>query len=96
MPPRYKQLCFRCKKNYVSIISRQRFAMCYECQKNELNGEIKDKKMKKFFNIPEELYKESAFLRDIKVNYLRYGSLSEKQVEAFKKVVKKLKERNSE
>ncbi len=96
MAPRYKQLCFRCKKNYVLVTSRQRFAMCYDCQKNELNGKITDKKMKKFFNIPGELYKESAFLRDIKVNYLRYGRLSERQVEAFKKVVQMMKERSQE
>ena len=43
-----------------------------------------------------EFYKENAFLRDIKVNYLRYGKLTERQVEAFKKVVQKMKERSSD
>ena len=33
------------------------------------------------------------FLRDIKINYLRFGKLSERQIEAFKKVVKKMKEK---
>jgi hypothetical protein len=94
MAVRYKQMCVRCKENYVVVTSRQRYAVCYDCQKNELKGEIKDAKMKRFFSIPKELYKESGFLRDIKINYLRYGKLSEKQVEAFKKVVKKMKESN--
>ena len=48
--------------------------------------------MKKMFNIPEEFYKENAFLRDIKINYLRFGKLSEKQIEFFKKAVKKMEE----
>ena len=65
--------------------------MCWDCQKKELNGEIKDPKMKKMFNIPQEFYKENSFLRDIKVKFLRYGQLSEKQLAAFKKVVKEMK-----
>jgi len=88
---RYKQKCIRCKTNYVSATNRTRYVMCYDCQKNELRGEITDPKMKKMFNIPEECYKQSAFLRNIKVNYLRYGELTEKQISAFNEVVKKLK-----
>jgi len=57
-------------------------------------GEIKDAAMKKLLNIPEEFYKENSFLRSIKINCLRFGKLSEKQVEAFKKTVKKMKESN--
>ena len=87
----YKQKCARCKKNYVLVTSRNRFAVCYECQKGELHGEIKDAKMKKMFDIPEEYYKKSAFLRDIKINYLDYGKLTDRQIEAFKKVVKNMK-----
>ena len=48
--------------------------------------------MKKMFDVPEEFYRHSAFLRDIKVNYLKYGKLSDKQIEAFKSTVEKLKE----
>jgi len=88
----YKQLCFRCKKNYVLVSGRNRFPICYECQKKELHKKIKDKKMKKFFDIPEEFYKENIFLRNIKIYYLRTKELSEKQIEAFKKTVKKMKE----
>lgn len=58
-----------------------------------MSGEIKDPKMKKMFNIPEDLYKNNAFLRDIKIKYLRFGSLTEKQVDAFKKVSKELAEK---
>ena len=61
-------------------------------KKNELKGEIKNKKFKKMFDIPEEFYKENLFLRSIKINYLRYGKLTEKQIAAFKKTVKNMKE----
>lgn len=93
MPPfKYKQKCCRCKKNYVLVTYRNKFPLCYDCQKSQLVGEIKNLPMKKMFNIPEEFYKENAFLRDIKINYLRFGKLSEKQIEFFKKAVKKMEE----
>ena len=92
MPIQYQQKCMRCRKNYVTVSGKQRYAVCYECQKKDMEGKITDPKMKKLFDIPEDLYKENSFLRDIKINYLRYGKLSERQIEAFKKTVKKLKE----
>ena len=46
------------------------------------------------FEIPEEFYKKSLFLRDIKIKYIRFGELSEKQIAAFKKVVKEMEENN--
>ncbi len=92
MAIRFKQKCNKCKQNYVTISHRQRYAICYECQKPEMQGKIKNPKMKKMFDIPEEFYKKNSFLRNIKVNYLRYGSLTDKQIEAFKKTVKELKE----
>ena len=58
-----------------------------------MEGEIKDPEMKKMFDIPVDFYKENMFLRDIKINYLRFGKLSERQIEAFKKVVKQMKEK---
>jgi len=89
----YKQICFRCKKNYVLVNrSNEKFVSCYDCQKEELNKPIKDVEMKKLFDIPEEFYKTNAFLRNIKVAYLRFGKLSEKQVDAFKRTVEKMKE----
>jgi len=88
----FQQKCFRCKKNYVTVSRGQRYIICYDCQKPDLQKNIKDPKMKKFFNIPEEFYQKNSFLRDIKVKYLQFGELSEKQIEAFKKTVKKYKE----
>ena len=88
---RYKQICSRCKKNMVIVTSRNQFPLCYECQKEDLHKEIKDSKMKKFFDIPEEYYKENSFLRSIKLNYLKFGKLSEKQIEWFKKVLEEMK-----
>ncbi len=70
---------------------KQRYPICYDCQKKELEGKIKDPKMKRLFNIPEEFYKQNSFLRSIKINYLKYGELSDKQIKTFKEVVKKLK-----
>ncbi len=65
MPIRYKIKCFRCKKYYVIVSKRQRYAFCYDCQKKDLKRKIKDPKMKKLFGIPDEYYKENSFLRDI-------------------------------
>ncbi len=88
---RYKQKCFRCKKNFVLVTSRQKYVQCYDCQKKELDQEIKNPKMKKLFDIPNEFYKENTFLRDIKLNYLKYSNLSGKQIDAFKKTVEGMK-----
>ncbi|MFH1506095.1 MAG: hypothetical protein ABIE94_03875 [archaeon] len=87
----YKQRCIRCKKNHVEVTRGTRFALCYDCQKSELAGEIKDKKMAELFDIPEEFYRRNLFLRSIKINYLKFGNLTEKQVDAFKKTVESLK-----
>ena len=92
MAIQYKQKCCRCRKNYVVVTWRDRYPLCYDCQKKELQGEIKDKKMKRLLNIPEEFYQRNSFLRNIKSNYLKFERLSEKQIEAFKKTVKKMKE----
>ena len=88
----FKQKCSRCKKNYVAASNRSHYIVCWDCQKGEISGEVKDPKMKRLFNIPEDHYKQNSFLRDIKSKYLRYGSLSDKQVEAFKKTVKSINE----
>ena len=93
---RFKQLCQKCKKNMVLVTSKTKFAICYDCQKEDLQGEIKDPKMKKMFDIPEEFYKENSFLRDIKIRYLKFKELSEKQIAAFEKTVKELKENKKE
>ena len=89
----FKQKCWRCRKNYVLVSGRQNFVACYECDKKDLKKKIKDPKMKKMFDIPEEFYKENSFLRSIKLNYLKFENLSPKQIEVFKKVVKDLKKK---
>jgi adenylate kinase family enzyme len=92
---KYKVKCCKCKKNYVLVTKRTRYPVCYQCQKKEMQGEIKDKEMKKLFDIPEDFYKKNLFLRNIKINYLKWGKLSDKQIEAFKKTVKKMKNQSS-
>ena len=89
---KYNQRCFKCKNNFVLVSGRDRFPLCYDCQKNELSQEIKNKKMKELFDIPEEFYRENPFLRNVKIYYLKNNKLSEKQIEAFKKTVAKMKE----
>ncbi|MFH0701685.1 MAG: hypothetical protein V2A62_04570 [Candidatus Woesearchaeota archaeon] len=88
----YKQRCSRCKKNFVLVTWKNKYPLCYECQRGELVGEVKDPTIKKLFDIPEEFYKENSFLRSVKINYLKFGQLSEKQLEFFKKTVTKMKE----
>ncbi len=96
MAVRFKRLCIRCKERFVPAIPGQKYSFCYECQKKELDKPIKDPKMKKLFKIPEKFYKKSPFLRNIKINYLTYGGLTEKQIEAFKKTVKKTRKKLKE
>ena len=88
----YKEKCKVCRKNYVLTTSRSQYIVCFECQKREMDQPITDPKMRKFFDIPEDFYKQNSFLRNIKINYNRYGGLTEKQIEAFEKVVAELKE----
>ncbi|MBT4539113.1 hypothetical protein HOI26_00045 [Candidatus Woesearchaeota archaeon] len=89
---KFKEKCRRCKKNYVVVSWRNRFPVCYDCQKSQLDKPIEDPVFKKMFSIPEKFYKENMFLRDIKLKYLQFSELTEKQIEAFKKVVKEMKE----
>lgn len=92
MAVKYKEKCRLCRKNYVTVTRRQSFAACYDCQKKDLEGDITDPEMKKMFDIPLEYYQVNSFLRNIKSSYLKYQSLTEKQIEAFKKVVNQLDE----
>ena len=80
-----------CKDNMVIMYSHRQFPICVVCHMKQIDKPIEDPKMKKFFNIPKKLYEQSNFLRNIKQAYLRFGNLSEKQVDAFKKTVKDLK-----
>ena len=91
MRTQYKQKCAKFKKNYVLVTSANSYVICYDCQKDSLVGEITDPFYKKLLDIPEEYYKENAFLRNIKANYLRYHSLTDNQISAFEKAVEKMK-----
>ena len=88
----FKLKCIRCKKNYQLASRRDRYVICFDCQKDDFNQPIKDKKMQQLFDIPEQFYIDNMFLRDIKMKYIKFGELSEKQIEAFKKTVEKMKE----
>ncbi|MFH1649628.1 MAG: hypothetical protein ABIA93_03695 [Candidatus Woesearchaeota archaeon] len=89
----FKIKCAKCKNNYVLADHRTRFPVCLECQSKEMEGEVKDPEMKVMFDIPNEFYQQNSFLRDIKIKYLKWGPLSEKQIEAFKKTVAEMKAR---
>jgi hypothetical protein len=95
----YKQKCEQCKKNYVTISTwprRHGPTVCYECEKKQMIGNITDPAMKKLFNIPEDFYQRNSFLRKIKINYLRYHSLTEPQIAAFNRTVEDLKKKTAE
>lgn len=90
--PKFKQRCAICKKNMVIMYSHRQFPKCVDCEMKAISEPIKDAKMKKLFDIPEKYYLENRFLRSIKNNYIRFENLTEKQIEAFKKTVKDMKE----
>lgn len=92
----YKQKCIICKKNHALITWKNRTPVCVECKLKEINKPIEDPKFRKLFDIDKKLYEQSSFLRNIKSNYLRYGSLSDKQIEVFSKVAEEVKNKKPE
>jgi hypothetical protein len=88
----YKQKCIKCKSNYQLASRKDRYVICFECHKPDFDHPINDKEMKKLFDIPLQFYIDNTFLRDIKIKYIKFGELSEKQIEAFKKTVNKMSE----
>ncbi len=88
--PKYKQICAICRKNHVLISSRNQFPICTACSMREISKPIEDETFRKMFDIDQALYEQSSFLRSIKSNYLKFGSLSEKQIETFKRVAEEL------
>ena len=89
--PKYKQLCALCKKNMVIMYSGRQFPICVDCHMKQIEQPVTDPTYKKLLDIPREFYEKSMFLRNIKRAYLQFGSLSEKQIEFFKKAVEDLK-----
>ena len=88
--PKFKQKCAICKKNMVLMYSARQFPICPDCQMKRISDPVTDPKYK-LLDIPNELYLKSSFLRNIKESYVRFGSLTPKQKEAFKATVKELK-----
>jgi hypothetical protein len=88
--PKYKQLCAICRKQHTLIESRNQFPICLSCSMRQISEPIVNEKFKKLFDIDQKLYEQSSFLRSIKSQYVRFKSLSVKQIEVFKKVVDEL------
>ena len=84
----YKETCMVCKKNKVLITGKRQRPVCISCQFKGIDKPITDPKFKQMFDIDPRLYEQNYFLRDIKAKYLRFGQLSEKQIEVFEKVAK--------
>lgn len=89
--PKFKQRCAICKQNMVIMYKSSQFPICTVCHMKRIQAEITDPQFKELFNIPQVLYEQSQFLRNIKESYIRFNSLTEKQIEAFKKAVADLK-----
>jgi hypothetical protein len=90
----YKQTCILCKKNKVLITSYKQKPICAACGMREFS-EVTEEPFKTMFDIPQELYVEIQFLRSIRSNYHKFGSLSEKQIEAFNRVVAEQRKKQS-
>lgn len=87
---KYKQLCTLCRRNHVTIEYYKQKPICPECEMKNWE-EVKSEKYKKIFDISKEFYTKSYFLRNVRDYYEKFGKLSEKQIEAFKKTVEKMK-----
>jgi len=90
----YKQTCILCKKNKVLITSWKQKPICTECGMKNF-APVTEEPYKTLFDIPHHLYTESGFLRSIRSNYHKYGSLSEKQIEVFRRVAKEIQEKKA-
>src|SRR3989344_1744063 len=88
---KFKQRCIRCKKNMASMYSSRQTPICIDCEMRYVDSTVEDPLFKKLFSIPREYYLENYFLRSVRSNYAKYGSLSKNQIETFKKVVKDMK-----
>jgi len=90
----YKQRCIVCKNSWAMVTSfKQKFVVCVNCEMKVVEQKVEDKDFVKLFKIPLEWYKENPFLRSIRYQYGRWGSLTEKQLGAFEKTVKEMKKK---
>lgn len=88
---KYKQRCVVCKEKWALVERYRQQPICKDCEKRLLEKPVVDKEYKKMLDINPKFYDESGFLRSIRMNYSRYGYLTDKQKEFFKKVVDELK-----
>ncbi len=91
----YKQKCARCKTNWALVRGRSRFPVCIACEMKAVDKPIKDKTFAKMFDIPRAWYEQNHFLRSIRYQYASFESLTDKQIEAFKKTIKELREKET-
>ncbi len=83
----YKQQCMVCKKAKVLMRSRKQKPICVACRMGDAKDTpITDPAMQELFAIDERLYERNSFLADIKAKYMRFGNLSERQIEVFRRV----------
>ena len=88
---KYKQRCVICKQKWTLVSFYKQQPICSDCEQKLISDPIEDPEMRKMFDIDPKLYQQSQFLRSIRLNYARYGSLSKKQIEVFRKVVEEMK-----
>ena len=88
--PLFKKKCGICKDVWVVINSRE-YPICVPCHMKQVFSEEVTEKKFKFLNVDKSVYRKSRFLRSIRQSYLMYKDLSPKQISAFKKTVKDLK-----
>ena len=92
----YKQKCIVCRKNHALVTWKDRTPVCVPCKMKQIDKPIEDPAFKKLFDIDKTLYERSSFLRNIKLSYIRFGKLSDKQIETFREVAETVKNRNPE
>ncbi|MBS3156929.1 hypothetical protein J4442_02020 [Candidatus Woesearchaeota archaeon] len=88
---KYKQLCAVCKKKHVVMENRRQRPICLDCEMRYWD-KVENKKYKELFDIPKSFYEKNYFLRNVRGYYDRCDKLSVKQIAAFKKTVKEMKE----
>ncbi len=88
----YKQRCSVCKEQWVLVSSwKTTFPVCTVCEMKEVQEPLEDAALAKLFDIPLAWYEQNSFLRSIRYQYGRFGRLTDKQLEAFKKTLKDMK-----
>ena len=92
----YKQRCALCKQHCVLISSlKTRFPICSVCEMKEVEKPVEDPAFVKMFDVPREWYEKNSFLRSVRYQYGRFGELTEKQIAAFKRTVKEMREQGA-